>query len=354
MNILVTGGCGFIPSHFCRNIMQSQKYKTIVNIDCLYPCATKSKDLTTSHDNYVFVQGNINDQKLVYETLVKYEIDIIVHMSAQSHVDLSFTSPLIYTIDNVLGTHHLLEAVRDYGKIKRFIQFSTDEVYSHPLNDLPMNERSLLNPSNPYSSSKACAEMLVNSYIMSYGLPAIIMRPNNIYSSCQYPEKVIPKFIRQIQNNEKITIHGDGSQKRSFLHTDDIITAINIILEEGVISQIYNVSADFEITVKDLAVMLLKMIKPDADPEDYIIFVKNRNFNDKRYFITSEPLEALGWKRTVDFEEGLRRTVAWYLSPEAIDYWVGEKKTHRYCKNLDCANEIDEDGPEECEKCLKV
>lgn len=350
MNILLTGCCGFIGSHYCRSLMNSPKYRTIVNIDKLYPCATKSKDLTSSHDNYVFVQGDINDQKLVSEILHKYEINIVCHLAAQSHIQVSFTNPSIYAKDNVLGTLSLLEAIRYYGKVKRYIQFSTDEVMATNQDEFPHTETSLLKPSNIYSATKSCAEMLVNAYIMSYKLPAIIMRPNNIYGIGQFAEKAVPAFIQQIRNNQKITIHGDGMQLRSFLHTDDIVSAIDYVLEKGELHQIYNVSADFEITVKDLAATLLRIMKPGEKIEDHIIFVKDRDFNDKRYFITSKPLEALGWKRTVNFEEGLRKTINWYLSPEAIDYWIGEK--NRYCESLDCFNTVPENGANKCETCL--
>lgn len=322
--MLITGGCGFIGSHFCRYVKRDASYKNIINIDCLYPCATRSLDLTQTSGNYTFIEGNINDQKLLTELLKTYEIEIVVHFAAQSHVDLSFTDPLSYTKDNVLGTHNLLEAIRSYGKVQKFIHISTDEVYGeNDDSDEAKTENSLLKPTNPYAASKAAAEMLVNSYITSYKLPAIIIRSNNIYGPCQYPEKVIPKFIYQIQNNELITLHGDGEQRRSFLYVDDVVSAILCIIQNGVISQVYNVNSECEITVKQLALLLLKILRPEyKNPLDRIVSVKDRNFNDKRYFIKGTPLKNMGWRQMIKFNEGLQRTIDWYVNNNTDEYWV--------------------------------
>ena len=219
MRLLVTGGCGFIGAAFCRRILKQHPYFTLVNIDYLYPCSTVSTDLTDSSGNYYFVKGDIKDKALLDTLLNKYAIDVIVHFAAQSHVDTSFTNPMLYTYDNVIGTQTLLEASRNYGKLKRFIQISTDEVYGENVsgNKLAFTEVSLLKPTNPYAASKASAEMMVHSYIHSYNLPAIIIRSNNIYGPGQYPEKVVPKFMFQLLDGKKMMIQGSGNQLRSFL-----------------------------------------------------------------------------------------------------------------------------------------
>jgi len=323
MNILITGGCGFIGSNFTRSAKKDSRFKKIINLDCLYPCATRSSDLTENTDNYVFVKGNINDQKLVLNLLIDHQIDLIVHFAAQSHVDTSFSNPLQYTEDNVLGTHNLLEACRSYGKLYRFIHISTDEVYGeNDDNNEAKTELSILNPSNPYSASKAAAEMFVNSYINSYKFPAIIIRSNNIYGEGQYPVKVLPKFIQQIRDGTPITIQGSGNQQRSFLYIDDIVSAVLCVIDKGIIGQIYNISSECEISINQLAKMLLKLLKPRENPETHIITIPDRPFNDKRYFIKSDKLEALGWKQTIKFPEGLKKTLNWYLNTNTSDYWI--------------------------------
>lgn len=327
MKILVTGGAGFIGSAFCRRILSQFHYLTLVNVDNLYPCSTISSDLTTDHDNYYFIKSNINDTDLLLSTLKAHNIDTVVHFAAQSHVDTSFTNPMLYTQDNTLGTHSLLEAARQYGKIKRFIHISTDEVYGENTSSDPdaKTETSLLKPTNPYAASKAGAEMLVHSYVHSYNLPAIIIRSNNIYGPGQYPEKVVPRFILQLLNSCPITIQGSGRQLRSFLYVEDAVDAVLCILFQGEIGEIYNISSKDEISIYDLAIYLHAYIAPQKPFEDCITFIEDRNFNDKRYWIQSEPLKRLGWKQAASLEQGLQKTIEWFKanapSPSA-PYWV--------------------------------
>ena len=200
-NILVTGGCGFIASNFLNYVLEKYPKFLFVNIDALYYCADE-KNITQENrikENYKFVKGNINDTNLINFILKQYNIDTIIHFAAQSHVDNSFSNPIQYTKDNILGTHNLLECVREYGKIEKFIHVSTDEVYGEslcPETDIK-NEKSKLNPTNPYSATKGSAEMIVNSYVYSYNLPIIITRGNNVYGPRQYPEKLIPKIYQK-------------------------------------------------------------------------------------------------------------------------------------------------------------
>lgn len=327
MKLLVTGGCGFIGSGFVRRIVKQFHYLTIVNIDYLYPCASVAEDLVTSHGNYTFIEGDIKDTQLIENTLQTYEIDTIIHFAAQSHVDTSFTNPLLYTHDNIVGTHTLLEASRKYGKIKRFIHISTDEVYGENIHEEgAKTELSLLKPTNPYAASKAGAEMMVHSYIHSYNLPAIIIRSNNIYGLGQYPEKVIPRFILQLLSNQKLTIQGSGDQLRSFLHVEDAVDAVLCILFQGEVGEVYNISSSDEISIKELATRLLHYLKPDETLSDWITYIEDRNFNDKRYWIQSEPLKKLGWKQKISLEDGLKGVVDWFKSCDTNTYWCGVSK----------------------------
>ena len=327
MRLLVTGGAGFIGAGFCRRILSHFHYLTLINLDCLYPCSTAAADITTSHDNYTFYHGDIKDTALLEKILHEHSIDTVIHFAAQSHVDTSFSNPMLYTSDNVIGTHALLESCRKYGKIRRFIHISTDEVYgensSHEHS--AKTELSLLKPTNPYAASKAGAEMLVHSYIHSYNFPAIVIRSNNIYGPGQYPEKVIPRFILQLLNSEKITIQGSGAQLRSFLYIDDIVDAVLCILFQGSVGQIYNISSHDEISINSLASLLKDVIAPEKVLEDCITYVEDRHFNDKRYWIESEPLHALGWRQKVSLATGLEKTIKWYktTAPSVCSpYWT--------------------------------
>ena len=323
MRLLVTGGCGFIGSGFCRRVKTQHPYLTLVNIDKLYPCSTIASDLTVSSGNYTFIKGDISNTALISEILITYRIDTIVHFAAQSHVDTSFTNPMLYTQDNVIGTHSLLEATRKYGLIKKFVQISTDEVYGENAHGVSnaFTESSLLKPTNPYAASKASAEMFVHSYLHSYNIPAVIIRSNNIYGPGQYPEKVIPKFLFQLMDNKKITLQGSGLQLRSFLYIEDAVDAILCVMFQGEIGEIYNISSPNEISIKDLATKLIQDLKPGAVVDENICYIEDRNFNDKRYWIESEPLAKLGWKPQWNLERGLKETIAWFKTVDREAYW---------------------------------
>jgi UDP-glucose 4,6-dehydratase len=302
LNLLVTGGCGFIGSNFINHMLQSRADVKIINVDCLNYCASTSNVLENS--NYKFVKGNITSKDLILHCLKEYEIDTVVHFAAQSHVDNSFDNSLQYTIDNVMGTHTLLQAAKEYGKLRLFLHFSTDEVYgevdrSHP----GCTEKSLLDPTNPYAATKAGAEFIVRSYYHSFKLPIIIIRCNNVYGPNQYPEKLIPKFIKLLREGQKLTIHGKGETRRNFIWAEDVARATHLILEKGVINEIYNIGTDCEKTVMEVATFLVQHMTPDKDIANHIVFVPDRPFNDFRYAIDSTCLRALGWKEEhTDFE----------------------------------------------------
>ena len=211
-----------------------------------------------------------------------------------------------------MGTHVLLECSRIYGKIRKFIHMSTDEVYGSVDDDTVCNETSMFKPSNPYSASKAAAEMLCNAYIMSFKLPVIILRCNNAISKYQHPEKLIPKSIHCIMTEQRIPIHGKGESKRTFIHTDDIAYAIDIICQKGNINDIYNIGSSFEYTVMEVVEKILKLLKPDANVNDWVEYVQDRDFQDYRYSINTCKLNSLGWKPSVTIDISLQRLISFY------------------------------------------
>lgn len=313
-NLLVTGGCGFIGSNFINYFLEKNHNVRIINIDAMYYCARRDnikKEIQES-DNYVFVKGNICSADLVRHILQSYAIDGVIHFAAQSHVQNSFEDSILYTNDNILGTHVLLEEVRKYGKIQRFIHVSTDEVYGESMfgeNELRKTEQSVLCPTNPYAATKAGAELIAQSYQHSFKLPIIITRGNNVYGPNQYPEKVIPRFIQQVKDGEKMTIQGDGTSLRSFLHVEDTAKAFEIILQKGTIGEIYNICSEEEYSVTDVAEIILSnkhspVTKDVLDKN--ITYIDDRPFNDKRYHISGDKLKNLGWKATWEFKKGIQ------------------------------------------------
>lgn len=303
MNILVTGGCGFIGSNFINYMLQKHQDIFIVNIDCLNYCANELNVLPHLRYNlrYKFIRGNITSKDLVLHILTEYSIDAIVHFAAQSHVDGSFDNSLQYTTDNIVGTHVLLQASKEYGKLQKFIHFSTDEVYGEVDREHPgCREHSILNPTNPYAATKAAAEFIVRSYYHSFKLPIIITRCNNVYGPNQYPEKLIPKFIDLLRHGKRLTIHGTGQTRRNFIWVDDVSSATELILSKGVVNEIYNIGTTQEYSVLEIAQLLIKVFKGiDIGNEEelckYVDFVQDRPFNDYRYAIDITKLHELGW-----------------------------------------------------------
>jgi dTDP-glucose 4,6-dehydratase len=294
MNILVTGGCGFIGSNFINYILKKNSIK-IYNIDCLNYCANEKN--IREHPNYKFIKGDITSKDLVLYILNEYSIDGIIHFAAQSHVDNSFDNSLQYTMDNIYGTHVLLQAAKEYGKIKRFLHFSTDEVYGEVDIDHPgCHEKSLLNPTNPYAATKAAAEFLVRSYYHSFKLPVVIVRCNNVYGPNQYPEKLIPKFIKLLKEGKKLTIHGKGDTRRNFIWAEDVAIATELIYNKGEINEVYNIGTTQEYSVLEVADILIRSITEDGVLENHIEYVEDRPFNDFRYSIDSSLLKNLGWE----------------------------------------------------------
>jgi dTDP-glucose 4,6-dehydratase len=313
--ILVSGGAGFIGSHFINEVWEKYKNVRIVNADAMYYCANVNNvaEHVRSDMRYIFVKCNLRNKDEVDSIFGVFDVTHVVHFAAQSHVQTSFTDALEYTMDNVLGTHNLLESTRLHCQhLKKFIHVSTDEVYGESNmnpHDTQKNEQSVLCPTNPYAATKAAAELIAQSYYHSFRMPIIITRGNNVYGPRQYPEKVIPRFINQLQENKPVTIQGDGSCLRAFLHVKDAAAAFITVLERGELGEIYNIGCDegMEYSIMDIAVLLIRLLKGDTvDHNKWIQFIEDRPFNDKRYYISNSKLKALGWKIGVKFEDGIR------------------------------------------------
>ena len=317
--LFVTGGAGFIGSHFINNIFLKYKNIKIINFDTLYYCANEknvNESVRNCVDRYTFIQGNLKSPDLLNYIFQQNKITHIVHFAAQSHVQTSFTDAITYTNDNILGTHNLLEATRLHCEtLKLFIHVSTDEVYGENESADIKTEKSIMCPTNPYAATKASAELLAQSYYHSFKIPIIITRGNNVYGPNQYPEKVIPKFIHQLQNGSKVTIQ-NGNCMRAFLHVYDAATAFIAILEKGKVGEIYNIGCNegMEYSILKIAKILIKKIIningiTNVDFNDYIEYIEDRPFNDKRYYISNIKLKNLGWNITVDFETGINELI---------------------------------------------
>jgi len=313
INLLITGGCGFIGSNFINYYFPKNKVSKLVNIDAMYYCANEDnvdEDIRKS-DKYKLVKGNLCDSDLIDHILKEYKITHVIHFAAQSHVQNSFDDSLVFTKDNILGTHILLECCRKYGKIDRFIHVSTDEVYGESMNSVDeqhKTEHSILCPTNPYAATKAGAELIAQSYNHSYKMPIIITRGNNVYGPNQYPEKLIPRFIKLLREDKKVTIQGNGSSVRAFLYAYDTACAFETILEKGKIGEIYNIGCDegMEYSVMEVAKILIKMIKNTDEYDEWIEYIEDRPFNDQRYYISNQKLKDLGWVIRKEFISGLK------------------------------------------------
>lgn len=312
LNLLITGGAGFIGSHFCNYIY---KYvNKLIIIDKLSNVSNiKNMNHIIDNDKVFFINDNILSHNFS-ETFEKYDINYIIHFAAQTHVDNSYKYFNDFIQDNIVSTQLLLESVKNYEKEIIFFHFSTDEIYGPSLNNEIFDENSKFNPTNPYSASKACSEMIINTYKYSYNIPIIITRCNNVYGKFQFYEKVIPCFIVNALNNDCLPIHGDGNKIRDFIHIEDVVQAIVIIIEKGSIGEIYNIGIDNPIKIIDLANKIIKRID-----KGNIKFINDRPFNDNRYYINSTKLKLLGWNPIINFEKGLEDVIDWINNNP--NYW---------------------------------
>tara|TARA_R110000850_G_scaffold274059_1_gene411139 strand:+ start:384 stop:1319 length:936 start_codon:yes stop_codon:yes gene_type:complete len=302
-NALVTGGCGFIASNFINSMHTRYPDITFVNIDKLDYCSNIEN---VNQGSSIFIEGTLCDPDFIERIVTRYKFDYVFHFAAQSHVDNSFVDPISFTMDNAYGTHVLVETCRKHIPDVEFIHFSTDEVYGESVTDEPFTEeRGVLKPTNPYSASKAAAEMIVRSYIESFNMNIKVIRCNNVYGPNQYPEKLIPKFKRLLRNGEKCTIHGKRSSeiKRAFMHVEDVVDAVDIVWKKGTTGEIYNIASDDELSVMDVTQMIIRNLKGTDNYDKWITYVEDRPFNDSRYYICSKKLKSLGWKQTKTRED---------------------------------------------------
>ena len=296
-NVMVTGGCGFIASNFLNMMKKRYPDTHFVNIDKLDYCSNVQN---VEPGVATFVKGSVGDTDLIEYLIKQYRFDAVFHFAAQSHVDNSFENAISFTMDNIYATHVLIEACRQFIPNVEFIHFSTDEVYGESKTDVPFTEdEGVLRPTNPYSASKAAAEMIIRSYIESFDMNIKVIRCNNVYGLNQYPEKLIPKFKRLLREGKKCTIHGSRSAsiKRAFMHVEDVVDAVEVVWKRGTPGDIYNIASDDELTVMEVTKLIIETIKKTTDYDEWIRYVDDRPFNDQRYHICANKLKALGWKQ---------------------------------------------------------
>ena len=332
MNILVTGGAGFIGSSFIKYMLSKYDY-TIVNLDLLTYAGNlpNLKDIE-DEERYNFVKGDICDRDLLTKLFHQYEIQAVIHFAAESHVDKSIDEPEIFLKTNVFGTQALLDTAKHYWKVRKsdkycteykddvkFIQISTDEVYGALGKQGCFTEKTNLSPNSPYSASKASADLMVRAYYETYKLPTVITRCSNNYGPYQYPEKLIPMIISQALNNLPIPVYGDGKQVRDWLHVEDHCSAIDSVFHNGRIGDVYNIGGNNE---WENIVVAKKILNYLNISENLLSFVEDRLGHDRRYAIDNAKITTeLGWSPSYKFNNGLEKTIQWYLQNTA---WVNE------------------------------
>lgn len=309
--IMVTGGAGFIGSNFIHYLLENYKDIEIVNYDKLTYAGNLDNLKDIQNDKrYNFVKGDICNKELVEKTIKKHEIQEIVNFAAESHVDRSITGPETFIKTDVFGTFTLLEASRKFD-IQKYIQISTDEVYGSIQED-SFNENSPLNPSSPYSSSKASADLLANSYFVTYDLPVLITRSSNNFGPYQYPEKLIPLFIIKALQDKSLPVYGDGLQVRDWLYVMDNCRGIDLIRKKGKFGEIYNIGGDNERTNLEITKTILNELNKS---KNLIKHVDDRAGHDRRYSIDSSKIKKLGWspKESQNFKQSMKKTIQWYV-----------------------------------------
>lgn len=315
MKIIVTGGAGFIGSNFVYYELDNYPNDEIICLDALtYAGNLETLEVALKNPKFKFVKGDIADRKFVYDLFEKEKPDIVVNFAAESHVDRSIENPEIFLRTNIIGTSVLLDACRKYG-ITRYHQVSTDEVYGDlPLDrpDLFFTETTPLHTSSPYSSSKASADLLVQAYHRTYGIPITISRCSNNYGPYHFPEKLIPLMIANALNNKKLPVYGKGENVRDWLYVEDHCSAIDLIIRKGKVGEIYNIGGHNEHTNLDVVKTILKELDKD---ESLIEFVTDRPGHDRRYAIDPTKIHnELGWLPATKFSEGIKKTIDWYLT----------------------------------------
>ncbi len=315
MTILVTGGAGFIGSNFVYHILNKYPEYKVICVDCLtYAGNMSTLSTAMENPNFKFYKVNICDRNGIYEIFEAEKPDVVVNFAAESHVDRSIDNPEVFLQTNILGTQVMMDACRKYG-IDRYHQVSTDEVYGDlPLDrpDLLFTETTPIHTSSPYSASKASADLLVQAYHRTYGLPVTISRCSNNYGPYHFPEKLIPLMIANALNDKPLPVYGKGENVRDWLYVEDHCKAIDLIIHKGTVGEVYNIGGHNEMTNIDIVKLICKALNK---PESLITYVADRKGHDMRYAIDPTKIHTeLGWLPETKFAEGIEKTIDWYLS----------------------------------------
>ncbi len=341
--ILITGGAGFIGSHVVRLFVNKYPNYQIYNLDAL-TYAGNLENLKDIEDkpNYHFIKADIVDEQLMLNLFKEHQFDDVIHLAAESHVDRSITDPLAFVRTNVIGTVNLLNAFRDTWKGnfegKLFYHISTDEVYGTLGATGLFEETTPYDPNSPYSASKASSDHFVRAYGETYGMPYVVTNCSNNYGQNQFPEKLIPLFIHNIKNNKSLPVYGDGKYTRDWLYVIDHARAIDVVFHDGKEGETYNIGGFNEWQNLDLIKVLIKQMdeklgRPAGESEKLITYVKDRPGHDRRYAIDANKIKnELGWEPSVTFEEGLSKTIDWYLANEE---WLNNVTSGEYQKYYD-------------------
>ncbi|OQP20677.1 MULTISPECIES: dTDP-glucose 4,6-dehydratase [Anoxybacillaceae] len=321
MNLLVTGGAGFIGSNFVRYMLEKYPNYKVVNYDLLtYAGNLENLKDVENHPNYTFVKGDINNRELVDYLVKTHEIDVIVNFAAESHVDRSITDPDIFVKTNVLGTQALLDVAKA-NNIKKYVQISTDEVYGTLGETGYFTEETPLAPNSPYSASKAGGDLLVRAYHETYGLNVNITRCSNNYGPYHFPEKLIPLMITNALEGKELPIYGDGQNIRDWLHVKDHCTAIDLVIHKGRPGEVYNIGGHNERTNNEIVHFIVEKL---GVSKDLIKYVADRPGHDRRYAIDpTKIMTELGWKPQYTFEKGIVETIQWYIDNQ--EWWKNIK-----------------------------
>ncbi len=342
--IVITGGAGFIGSHVVRLFVHQYPDYKIINLDKLTYAGNLANltDVETK-PNYLFVKGDICDESLVKDLFREQKVDGVIHLAAESHVDRSIKDPFLFAKTNVLGTLNLLQAAKEYWKDdfsnKLFYHVSTDEVYGAlEFDDTLFTEETSYDPHSPYSASKAASDHFVRAYHDTYGLPVVISNCSNNYGPYQFPEKLIPLFIHNIRNNKPLPVYGKGENVRDWLYVEDHARAIDLIFNEGKIGDTYNIGGFNEWTNIDLIKVIIKVVdkhleRSEGASDNLITYVTDRAGHDLRYAIDATKIKnELGWEPSLQFEEGIEKTVKWYLDNES---WLNSVTSGEYQRYYD-------------------
>jgi dTDP-glucose 4,6-dehydratase len=343
---LVTGGAGFIGSNFVHYMLNKYKDIKIINLDSLtYAGNLENLKSVQDNSNYIFIHGDICDKTLVAEIFEKYDIDYLVNFAAESHVDRSIREPEVFVKTNVLGTTNLLncaklswETSEGFKSGKKYLQVSTDEVYGSLGDTGYFMETTPLDPHSPYSSSKAGADLLVKAYFDTFNMPVNITRCSNNYGPYQFPEKLIPLIINNCLNKKPLPVYGDGLNIRDWLYVEDHCRAIDIVINNGKLGEVYNVGGHNERTNIHIVKTIIKYLNENVDTsinENLIKYVEDRKGHDRRYGIDPEKIKLeLGWEPDAAFEDGIVRTIEWYLGNKEWMQHITSGDYQKYYDNM--------------------